>query len=74
MNIPGFTAEASLCQTSGVYHQQTATAGQGRADSKGIVPSFPAIPSCYRVWARICRIYGGYIYCYWGQKLICPGD
>jgi hypothetical protein len=53
MNLPGFTAEASLCQTSERYHMVMTPALA--ADGREVLPQFcyspvPGVFCCYTPW------------------------
>ncbi len=68
MNMPGFTAEASLYKTLGQY--RVAGASDGLVDGQGIVPQLSVglsssdLALC-RLFCAYCRYYGAYCWpCY----------
>jgi hypothetical protein len=64
MNLPGFTAEASLYKSSGHYHGST---GRGeRSSAAGVMPQAckPEQSLCECLWSREC--------CNPGQACNCP--
>ena len=81
INMPGFSAEASL-NKAGKYYGSIGKA-TGRRDLHGqyVVPQgpsrFPPFPSCHSVWEYLCPLCdpntGICPPCFWNYTLICPG-
>jgi hypothetical protein len=59
MNLPGFTADASLYQTSGQYQALRLAPGRPSASlSDAVIPSIPACSNCDYILER-CAMNGG---------------